>query len=127
MERPGASTNVVRSLRQRMTPTERYVWKQLKDRELHYKFRRQHPIAGYVLDFYCHEAKLCIEIDGEGHQTYHRQSDHRRDQVLAELGILTLRFKNEEVALNWSACAFKIFSTCIDRVSHIDRQDEEEP
>jgi very-short-patch-repair endonuclease len=83
--------------------------------ELGYYFRRQHRIAGFVVDFYCHQARLCVEIDGEAHQTYQLESDRRRDAILQDLGILTLRFRNDEIALDWPTCAQKILFTCNSR------------
>ncbi len=100
-----------------MTATEKFVWKQLRDRGACYKFRRQHPVAGYVLDFYCPQALLGVEVDGEGHRSFGVVVDGAREAVLAELGILTLRFRNDEVALNWHACLVRIRSACMDRSS----------
>ena len=111
----GPSKNVARVLRRRMTQTERFVWQQLRNRSTHYYFRRQHRIAGYVLDFYCHRSRLCIELDGLSHDTYHATRDRLRDSTLEEMGILTLRFRNEEIATDWSACLTKILFACIER------------
>ena len=92
------SKNVARALRRRMTPTERFVWKELRSRQMSYYFRRQHVMAGYVLDFYCHRSSVCIELDGAGHELFHSEGDRERDRILEGMGILTLRFRNEEVA-----------------------------
>ncbi|MCL5994855.1 MAG: endonuclease domain-containing protein, partial [Chloroflexi bacterium] len=57
-----------RALRQQQTDAEKHLWRLLRDRQFHgAKFRRQHPIGNYILDFYCHEAKLAIELDGSQH------------------------------------------------------------
>jgi len=61
MDQDGPSKNVARVLRRRLTPTERVVWKRLGDRQLGYYFRRQHRVAGFILDFHCQRAKLCID------------------------------------------------------------------
>ncbi len=100
-----------------MTTTERFVWKQLRNRQATYYFRRQHRISGFVVDFYCHPARMCIELDGEGHQTFNLERDRRRDEALQEMGVLTMRFHNEEIASDWSACMQKILFACIDRDS----------
>jgi very-short-patch-repair endonuclease len=86
-----------RALRGSMTLAETVLWKELRTRR-HGKFRRQHPIAGYILDFYCATARLCIEVDGGIHDTP-RQAlrDADRTRNLTEMGIRTLRFRNEEV------------------------------
>jgi cyclase len=47
-----------------MTEVEKILWKELRNNKLGYKFRRQHPISNFIIDFYCHEAKLAIELDG---------------------------------------------------------------
>jgi very-short-patch-repair endonuclease len=113
-----SNKKLARALRKRMTATEVVVWNRLKGSQLGYKFRRQHPIAGYVLDFYCHRSRLCVEIDGEGHERYHLARDAERDAFLEELGIHTIRFRNHEIALNWSVCSAEILKECIDRDSN---------
>ena len=64
-----------------------------------YRFRTQHPINRYILDFYCHEKKLAIEIDGDVHKS-RQDYDEYRDKYLESIGILTMRFKNEDVTDN---------------------------
>ncbi|HRV95829.1 MAG TPA: endonuclease domain-containing protein [Anaerolineae bacterium] len=57
-----------RELRRPMTPQEQKLWRQLRSRQLcDLKFRRQHPIERFILDFYCHEHQLAVEIDGDSH------------------------------------------------------------
>ena len=89
-------------LRKTQTDAEEIVWQSLRNRNiLGFKFRRQHPLDKYVADFYCHEAKLIIEIDGGIHnQIENKEYDERRTYDLGELGITVLRFKNEEVNEN---------------------------
>lgn len=122
----GPTKNVARSLRQRMTPTERFVWKKLRKRQIGFYFRRQHIIGGFVVDFYCHRAKLCIELDGLSHEVFHSREDGNRDAALAHMGIRTLRFRNEQIALDWASCAQKIFAICIERSSQSGLSDEVE-
>ena len=57
-----------RELREKLTPAESVLWDAIKINEWHLKFRRQHPIAIYIADFYCHQIKLVIELDGGYHQ-----------------------------------------------------------
>jgi len=61
-----------------------------------WKFRRQHVVAGYIVDFYCPELRLAIEVDGAVHRTQVAE-DHRRDEALARLGTRVLRLRNAEV------------------------------
>jgi very-short-patch-repair endonuclease len=70
----------------------------LKDKRLGCKFRRQHSIGGYILDFICKDKKLIIEIDGEIHQRVeNRECDEVRDKYFRELGYEILRFRNCEI------------------------------
>ncbi|GAB3219474.1 endonuclease domain-containing protein [Algoriphagus aestuariicola] len=88
-----------RELRKSLTPAERILWDVLQNRQMEgYKFRRQHPIYRYIADFYCHELRLVIELDGGVHDKVDQQEhDSNRDLVIREFGIRILRFKNEEV------------------------------
>ncbi len=75
------------------------LWTRLKTRQLDgLKFRRQHPIEPYVLDFYCAEARLAVEIDGQGHGAPGQpEKDERRDRFLLDRGIRTLRIPASKV------------------------------
>ncbi|MBV6643581.1 MAG: endonuclease domain-containing protein [Cyclobacteriaceae bacterium] len=86
-------------LRSSMTEAELILWDRLSDNKLAgFKFRRQHPISQYVVDFYCHKAMLVIEVDGRDHnQTEKKNNDEVRDIEMKELGLMVLRIKNEEV------------------------------
>jgi len=86
-------------LRRDMTLTERILWKKLKDRTIfNAKFRRQHPISFFIVDFYCHEYKMVIEVDGEIHNDDESiEYDKNRTAELNKFGIRVLRFTNEEV------------------------------
>ena len=89
-------------LRRTETPTERMLWKKLRDKQLDgYRFRQQHGFGPYVLDFYCPTLRLCIELDGDVHDTKEvRQKDEERTIFLTQNRIHVLRFRNEEVELN---------------------------
>ncbi len=88
-----------RELRQKATPAEQVAWELLRDRRfLDLKFRRQHQIGDYVVDFYCDEKKLVLELDGGVHDTPDRQkTDHKRDAYLRALDLVVLRFPNEQM------------------------------
>jgi very-short-patch-repair endonuclease len=91
--------NRARLLRKRATAPERILWRHLRNRNFAaYKFRRQHPLHPYILDFYCPAAKLAIELDGGGHNyQIARSHDQMRAAFLAQPGILVLRFWNHQV------------------------------
>jgi uroporphyrinogen-III synthase len=90
---------LARMLRVRSTKAERIVWYWLRNRTLcHLKFRRQHPIGRYILDFYCPELKLCVELDGGVHnELVVAMHDAQRDADLAKLGITVVRIQNRFV------------------------------
>jgi len=87
-----------RELRKNQIPEEEKLWWYLKDKRMGHKFRRQHSIGGYILDFYCTKKKLIIELDGEVHNTKEAEEyDKVRDKFFRELGFTVLRFKNSEI------------------------------
>ena len=91
-----------RMLRRTSTKAEQLLWNKLRNKKLNgFKFRRQHPIAGYIADFYCHEARLIIEIDGGIHDLpdYH-EYDSGRTYTLENQGITIIRFKNMDIIEN---------------------------
>jgi len=91
-----------KDLRNNPTPAEKRLWKALKGSALkNRKFRRQHSIENYIVDFYCPEEKLVIELDGEIHNDpMQSQNDFERDQRLTELGNKVLRFENNLIFNN---------------------------
>ena len=95
-----------RKLRRRMTDEEKVLWSVLRNRKFHgLKFLRQHPILYqvddhkqplfFIVDFYCAEKKLVIELDGRIHD-FQKEYDNRRDEILRYTGLRILRFRNEE-------------------------------
>ena len=95
--RPGTTRNA-RSLRRKMTLPEVILWRWLRQRPNGLKFRRQHPSGPFVLDFFCSDARLAIEIDGEAHSRGSRpKRDAARDAWLQDLGIDTLRVPAADV------------------------------
>jgi very-short-patch-repair endonuclease len=88
-------------LRNNMTHAEELLWNYLKVNEWGYKFRRQHPLFMYVADFYCHQLKLIIDIDGSIHELEDvKRNDAVRENHLKSLGLKIIRFKNEDVMNN---------------------------
>ena len=86
-----------RELRREMTPTEQRLWRHLRRRNLDgLRFRRQHPIGRFIVDFYCVEQQLIIELDGEVHK-YQGEYDAMRSEWLIAQGYRLLRFPNEAV------------------------------
>ena len=88
-----------KTLRNNATPHEKILWEHLKGRKLeNRKFRRQHSVGHYILDFYCPEEMLCIELDGKHHLSKaNRLRDQLRDDTLHDLRIKVLRFQNDEI------------------------------
>jgi len=95
-------TNLIgyrKKLRRRSTAAESTLWKHIKDRQVEdLKFRRQHSISNYIVDFYCPEIRLIIELDGAAHDNYlSEERDEKRDRILQELSCTILRFENRYV------------------------------
>ena len=93
-----------RELRQSSTKAEKILWEYLRNRNLDgLKFRRQHPIDKFIADFYCHERKLVVELDGAVHDDkMNAQYDEARTYELKGSGIKVIRFRNREVENNIS-------------------------
>ena len=106
---PRPETVTARTLRKDMSLPEVLLWQQLRGRKTGVKFRRQHPIGPYVVDFYCSQASLVIEIDGEAHNRGERPvRDRLRDQFLEENGYRVLRIAAVEVLRNVEAVAASV-------------------
>ena len=92
-------------LRKNETEAEKIIWEKLKNNKIkNLKFRRQHPISIYIADFYCHQLKLVIEIDGEYHWSKEQIiKDKERTDILNFNGLEIIRFTNNEVLnnINW--------------------------
>ncbi|MBW6531606.1 DUF559 domain-containing protein [Sphingomonas sp. RRHST34] len=87
-----------RALRQTMSLPEVLLWRALRERPAGFKFRRQHPSGPYVADFYCHAARLIIEIDSEAHERGDRPArDAARDAWFAAHGLFTIRLAASDV------------------------------
>ncbi len=96
------SLKVIRKdLRKNSTDAEKLLLLRIKQNQLGFKFRRQHGIGPYVLDFYCTEKKMAIELDGGQHNDDQKKIyDQERTEFLNSLGIKVLRFWNSEVLKN---------------------------
>ena len=88
----------------------------MRGRKQGFKFRRQHPLDDFVLDFFCHEAKLAVEIDGSQH-TEQATYDQWRDERLAAMGIATLRIPAGEVEADPLGVLRAIRAACRERVA----------
>ncbi|WP_417591344.1 endonuclease domain-containing protein [Owenweeksia hongkongensis] len=94
----GDTFKFARMLRQEFTEAEDKLWQKVRGRRLGVKFRRQHPIDKFIVDFYCFDKKLIIEVDGGIHLTPEvKESDKQRQTLIESLGYRFLRFTNNEV------------------------------
>lgn len=106
-----------RRLRREQSLPEGLIWRELRGKRTSLKFRRQHPIGPYVLDFYCAQAKLGIEIDGIGHDMGDRpEADERRDRFLRDYGIEIVRIAAADVLADPNAIAKSIVAHCRERM-----------
>ena len=88
-----------RQLRKEQTDAEKLLWHLLRGRRFcGFKFRRQFPVGGYILDFYCHDARLAVELDGGGHnEEEQRRYDEERTKVIQAANIRIVRFWNNDL------------------------------
>jgi len=98
----GAKPELLRiagELRKNMTVAEQMLWQRLRNRQVSgYRFRRQHPVRDVVVDFFCYDAMLVVEVDGDVHDmSYQKERDTERTKMLKMSGLRELRFRNEEV------------------------------
>ena len=113
-------TSVARLLRKHDTWAEKLLWSWLRDRRFSaYKFRRQHPFGPHILDFFCPEACLDIELDGSqhGHPSQHG-SDAQRDVWLEAQGVKVLRFWNSHLRREKQAIRDTIWRALQERAAH---------
>jgi very-short-patch-repair endonuclease len=97
---PSVQKSRARKLRKNLTDVENELWSQLRDRQLSgVKFRRQHPIGPFVVDFCCVEKGLVVELDG-GHHAERSAADERRTKLIERSGYRVLRFWDNEVLSN---------------------------
>ena len=110
--------NLARSLRQNDVPAEALLWEALRNRALGgFKFRRQHPIGSYVVDFACVACRIVVELDGETHLVT-RRDDAERTRCLEEKGWSVLRFWNTELYDEPEAVKEAIYQACTQTSNH---------
>ena len=108
--------------RHKMTRAESKIWYEfLQHRPMNYKFTRQKPLNRFILDFYCSELLLVIEIDG-GYHFKKQNYDKERDKFLNCLNIKTIRFKNEEVLTNLETVKSEIIKNIQERKASLSRE-----
>ena len=98
---------LARQLRKNMTDAELFLWKKIRRKSLGYRFIRQYIVDDlYIVDFYCQEKRLVIELDGGQHAD--NTEDVKRQKYLKEKGIIVLRFWNDEILTNIEGCLYII-------------------
>ena len=99
-----------KELRNNLTSAEAVLWEMIKQKQIEgRKFRRQHSINNYILDFYCSTEKLGIELDGQGHyNAIQYENDRIREDILKQKGIKIIRFENKEIFTNPDYVILKI-------------------
>ena len=114
---PTQFLDFARQLRRQATDAESLLWRLLRGRQIaNAKFRRQYSFPPYILDFYCHELKLAVELDGGQHnEEVGRRRDARRDEYLAGHGIRVLRFWNNDVLRETEAVLEAIYAAVVER------------
>ena len=106
-----------RRLRREMTLPEGLLWRELRRRPGGFKFRRQHPAGTYVLDFFCAEVRVAIEVDGFAHDTGDRpERDSARDAWLAGQRVEVVRVPARDVLVNIGAVVEYIANICASRI-----------
>ena len=104
-----------REMRHPQNPAEATVWKHLRNRNLEFKFRRQHPIERFIIDFYGAEVKLCIEIDGDSHLKPEQQEyDSARTACLEGIGCKVIRFTNNDVRYDVNSVIQNLLDICME-------------
>lgn len=96
-ERRVHAKNFAKTLRKQHTAAEEYLWYHIRRRQIAgFKFRDQQPVEGRIIDFYCAEARLGIEVDGAAHEGQ-KEADEQRQKFLEEQQIRIIRFSNDDV------------------------------
>ena len=111
---------IARDHRHPLTPAEAKIWARVRNRGIGFKTRRQHPIWRFIADFYCAEAKLVIEIDGDSHAEPNQAAyDQARTEWLEARGYKVIRIMNEDVHRYLEASLNEIFLTCKQRSTEL--------
>lgn len=122
---PVSSFLKAKILRKEETASEKLLWEKLRGNQIKgYKFRRQHPVNLFIADFYCHQLKLIIEVDGEYHLSKDQiLSDEDRTNILNANGLDVMRFKNEEVLND----IVSVMSKILIRIGQIENSNSPQP
>jgi very-short-patch-repair endonuclease len=116
----GVSTDTARQLRQKPTPSEVALWQCLRERGVDHKFRRQHRLSAFVLDFFCPALRLAVEVDGGIHSTADQAAYDRFRQVMTEgYGVSFVRLSSEEVECRLSESVTKIALAATTRTTQV--------
>jgi len=107
--------NLAKEFRKTQTEAEKVLWNALRNHGFaNLKFRRQHPVRWFIADFYCHDFKLVIEVDGGIHNNgIQSEHDENRTSELEELGIQVIRFSNEDILNNIESVLRQIQQTIL--------------
>jgi very-short-patch-repair endonuclease len=118
MRRDERQQAFARQLRKDQSPAEKIMWKLLRGEQFKlFKFRRQHPIGPFIVDFYSHSTVLVVELDGESHLSPEAQEqDRRRTAYIESLGIHVERFWNPMVFDDSDTVTERVFELCIERL-----------
>src|SRR5437762_11587133 len=105
-----------RDMRHEATDAEKRMWRVLRDRRLSgFKFRRQYPVAGYIVDFFCAKCRLGVELDGGQHgNDANREYDERRTEKLHSVGVRMVRFWDNDVLKETDAVSEAIYQALIE-------------
>ncbi|GET44749.1 endonuclease domain-containing protein [Capnocytophaga felis] len=111
-----------RILRKNSTLSEVLLWKQIKNKALGVEFHRQVPILEYIVDFYCHELRLAIEVDGNIHD-FRYLEDAQRQGGIEKYGVTFIRFSNEEIKYNM----FSVMLSLEEKIRELQKEQEDIP
>jgi very-short-patch-repair endonuclease len=115
-----AILQLARDYRHPLTPAEAKIWSRVRNLGLGLKIRRQHPIWRFIADFFCAEAKLVIEIDGDSHaESDQEEHDRARTEWLEEQGYKVVRITNEDVHKHLENALKEIYLVCKERVAKL--------
>lgn len=113
-----STLDTAKLLRKNMTSAEKILWRKLSGKQIGgLRFRRQHPIEFYIADFYCHKARLVVELDGEIHSQQGEYDDGRSAEI-EKYGIQVIRFKNSQVEEDIDKVIFEITQEVNERIKH---------
>lgn len=106
-----------RFLRENMPIAEQLLWNEIRNKKIGHKFRRQHSIGKFIVDFYSPEAQLIIEIDGDSHfyNPNSQESDASRQKSIESLGLKVIRFTNHEIYNNLE----EVIKVIINNLPHV--------